>query len=243
MTDSAYPSAIGLSPSESPSAPAAGLDTTAGSLIHYLFSWLIGVVRRHTVAIVALYIIAVALTFLPLLVSSLISTAASAAPTWSPRLPFARDANVWYALIVSFPCLAILIATDQEILIDSLKRVRKDGVITISDEDLAHLAARWKGTFKTLNFVGQTLGAIAGALVAYFNFYAYAREGVGLWIADEHGRLLIGGFIYLYCMFLLYSLVAIFVVRNIFIAWLLRDIVAHSQLHMIMRSRFLALTS
>jgi hypothetical protein len=41
------------------------------------------------------------------------------------------------------------------------------------------------------------------------------------------------GFVYLYCIFLFWALIPVYVFRNIAISLLLRDIVAHPQLHML----------
>jgi hypothetical protein len=100
-------------------------------------------------------------------------------------------------------------------------------------KDLAQLAAHWNRRFQTLNLAGQALAVIAGAGAAYVTYRVYARSQVGFWIVEKDGHLLTVGMVYLYCVFLLYTVCGIFVARNIAFYLLLRDIVGHSELHII----------
>ena len=82
-----------------------------------------------------------------------------------------------------------------------------------------------------VNFAGQAASIAAGGVIAYFNGVVYGKASVGFWIAYG-SRLLPVGFVYLYCIFLFYALVTIYVVRNFAISRLLKDIVDHSRLQM-----------
>ena len=142
MTESAHP------PAKSPLDLTATLDTTAGSCIHRLFGYLKSLGRGRAVALFMVYVITVVLTYVPLSISAVtgpVSTIIAPAEAHAlHQLPFFLDLSLLYALLVSFPWLTILIATDQDVLTRSLNRVRSDGVITICDKDLAQLAAHWK---------------------------------------------------------------------------------------------------
>jgi hypothetical protein len=82
------------------------------------------------------------------------------------------------------------------------------------------------------NLAAQALGLVVGTIVAYFNYGAFVPASVGHWIADNE-RLLPVGYVYLYCIILFYAVTSVYVVRNFAIAFLLRDVVAHSRLHML----------
>jgi hypothetical protein len=82
------------------------------------------------------------------------------------------------------------------------------------------------------NFAGQSLGVISGITIAYFNLVTYIPAAVGFWISNE-GHLLLAGYVFLYCIFLFYAVIPICVLRNIAISLLLKDIVAHCELHLL----------
>ena len=233
MTEPVRPSTSTSPPGRAQPVVTVPLQTTAGSFIHALFRRLTRNRGGHASAILTLYVLSVAIGYLPLLIAALAGPLPVLPRPGEHRLPFLLDFTVLYALLVSFPCLVILLATDEDVLTRSLQRVQSDGAMSISAEHAAKLAADWKKRFRQLNLVGGALGVIVGVAVAYFNYWVYTRPGVGYWIADADGHLLLVGVLYLYCMFLLYGVIAMFVARNISIALLLRDIVAHSELHMI----------
>ena len=236
MTQPAQPPPTDRLLAKSPLDLTATLDTTASSCIHRLFGCLNSLGRGREIALFMVYVITVVLTYVPLSISAVMGPSTIITPAEAHalhQLPFFLDLAALYAFLVSFPWLMILIATDQDVLTRSLNRVRSDGAITICDQDLAQLAAHWNRRFQTLNVAGQALAVIAGAVVAYVNYRVCGRSQVGFWIVDKDGHLLTVGMVYLYCMFLLYTVVGIFVVRNIAFYLLFKDIVAHSELHMI----------
>ena len=203
-----------------PPASVMTLDTTAGSIIHYCFSRLGQVGLAQTFTLFKSYIIAVALTYLPLLIAAAFSPLSIAVPAEGHHLPFLYDLNVCFMFLVSFPCLIILTITDQQALVGALRSVQSDGTITIPHEDAKRLAVRWHARFRRTNLAGQWLGVVAGITIAYFNFVTYTPAPVGFWIAHE-GHLLPIGFVFLYCIFLFYAVIPIYVLRNIAISLLL----------------------
>lgn len=207
------------------------LITTSGSVIHRLFGYLDGV-HGSSFRVLKIYLASLAVTFLPLVLSALLSPFSLVTPTATHRLPFLCDWNVLFMFLVSFPCLMILTVTDQDELVRALETVQADGTITISDTQKYQLTTRWQTNFHVANVVGQLLGLVVGSVVAYLNYLAYAPASVGFWIANND-HLLPAGVVFLFCIFLFYTLVPIYIIRNVAVSLLFRDIVAHSQLHML----------
>src|SRR6185503_12642754 len=117
-------------------------------------------------------------TFLPLVLSALLSPFSLVTPTATHRLPFLCDWNVLFMFLVSFPCLMILTVTDQDELVRALETVQADGTIAISDTQKYQLTTRWQTNFHVANVVGQLLGLVVGSVVAYLNYLAYAPASV-----------------------------------------------------------------
>ncbi len=215
----------------SPQFSPAKLDTTAGSCLHLLLG-LLDRIGMATFAAAALYVAAVVLTYLPLLIGAWLSPVSMTVREGAHRLPFLYDGNTPFMFLVSFPCMLILTVTDQRVLTRALDSVRADGTVTISDADQTAICKRWHRVFRMTNLAAQALGLVIGSIVAYFNFVAFVPASEGHWIADK-GHLLPVGYVYLYCIFLFYAMAPVYVVRNLTIAFLLRDIVAHAQLHIL----------
>ena len=232
MADAIHLIANGPLAGHEPADPVMALDTTAGSIIHWCFNRLHRAGFGHTFTLLKCYVIAVALTYLPLLIAALLGPLSIAVPAEGHHLPFLYDLNVGFMFLVSLPCLIILTITDQQILVRALRSVQSDGTITIPHEDAKRLAARWHARFRMTNFAGQSLGVIAGITIAYFNLVTYTPAAVGFWIADE-GHLLLAGYVFVCCIFLFYAVIPIYVLRNIAISLLLKDIVAHCELHLL----------
>ncbi|MBI5922159.1 MAG: hypothetical protein HY847_11015 [Betaproteobacteria bacterium] len=208
------------------------LDTTSGSVLHKLFTYIRRSAIGRTFPRFTLFIASIALAFIPLLVAAIWGPLSLTESTPTHQLPFLYDWNVLFMFLVSFPSLVICIANDQHILLTSLNSVESDGTLTIAKTDASQLVVLWQKRFRKINWIGQALGLIAGGVLAYFNYVAYTPPSVGYWIA-ENGNLLPVGFVLLYCVFLFYFLVPILILRIIFIAVLLRDIVAHSTLRIL----------
>lgn len=208
------------------------LTTTSGSVIHYLFSRRFGFAPGNAFTPLKIYLTAAALAFLPLFLGALHGDPSIITAAGRHRLPFLRDWNVLFMSLVSFPCLLILTVTDQDVLALALKTVQSDGTITISNADKNQLAERWRSYFRITNLAAQLVGLILGGTIAYLNYVAYSPSHVGFWISDND-HLLGVGVIFLCFIFIFYAVVPVYVLRNIAISLLFRDIVAHAQLHML----------
>jgi len=208
------------------------LDTTKGSFAHLLFGYLCRSKLAGIYSYFMVYIFAVSITLLPLIVAAFLSPLPLTVRTQTLQLPFFYDWNVLFMFLVSFPCLVILTVTDQQVLTSSLKTIQFDKTITISAMDSDLLAKNWKGHFQSINLTGQALGIMVGALITYFNYVTYTPNEVGFWIARNNSLLPVG-YIYLFCIFIFFSLIPLYVIRNVAISLLLRDIVTHAQLHML----------
>jgi hypothetical protein len=233
MTDHLNRSA-GDSASAMPAPPLAReLDTTGGSVIHYVVDCLPLVGFGKKFVRIKLYIASLVVAFIPLAALAAGTGPVSLFhPTASVKLPFLYDLNVMFMFLISFPCIVILAATDQKTLADALEKVLSDGTIEITDERQIELANSWRKSFRCYNVAGQLLGIVVGAAVAYFNYCAYVLEPAGLWIT-YYDRLLPVGYFFLYCIWLFYTVITVYVVRSLAIALLLREIVVKAKFHML----------
>jgi hypothetical protein len=211
------------------------LDTTAGSVLHIIPRVLNRCGLGGLVPVV-LYAGALSLSLLPLIACTCLNplyplplTVQSDADTL--KMPFLYDANTIFLFLVSFPCLLILAVTDDRQLSRALHRVQFEGVITISEESGAALAKRWYQVFRTFNAAVQVFSLGAGAVVAHFVFERVSTE-TGSWFAyDNH--VLLAGYVFVYCNFLLTVVTSIYVLRCFAVAMLLRSIVRHAELHIL----------
>jgi hypothetical protein len=115
-------------------------------------------------------------------------------------------------------------------LSSSLQRVQIDGIVSLTEADEALLKTRWEGKFRAVNLRAQALGVGFGLLLSIANALIY--KPLGFWIADQ-GKLLPVGYMFLYCIFIFYALIPIYVLRSIAISSLLRDLVAHAEIRML----------
>jgi hypothetical protein len=210
-------------------------DTTASSILHHLFSYLPGSDLGSPSALCTLYVIVVTLTLLPLLIGASLGTNSIINPNDHGHfhLPFLYDFSNLFAFLVSFPCLIILTVTDQHVLTRSLKIVQVEGTITISENDKLELRTLWNKRFRIANLIGQASGIIVGTLVTYINYYIYRDPNYRHWMINDAGALLGVGYINLYCFFLFYAFIPLYVSRNITISLLLWDITARAQVHLL----------
>jgi hypothetical protein len=214
-------------------APSASLvlDTTAGSFLHRLAGYHL-LHRPKFPSAALIYVIAVAVTYVPLILTALLGPlpVAKAAPTL--RLPFLYDWNVAFMFLVSFPLLLVLTISDQDELATSLRRVQLDGIVSIPDDSAATLSSKWQRTFRSVNIGAQAFGIGVGGVLVFFNYRAYTPKAVGFWIATEN-QLLPVGLVFLYCIFLFYSLVPIYLSRSFATSLFLKDLVAHAEIRML----------
>lgn len=215
-----------------PQVPTVKLDTTSGSIPHMFIGLLDRIGIDSAFIRFALYITALILTWVPLLIGAAFSPRSMTVSGEGLRVPFLFDAAAQFMALVSFPCILILTATDQRVLCRSLSIVQADGTITIEKGYRGTFAKRWQHRFLITNVAAQSLGLLIGDVIAYLNFTIFSSPPRGHWMADN-GHLLPVGYIYLYCIVLFYGMVTVYVIRNIAIALLLHDIVAHAHLHML----------
>jgi len=203
------------------------IDTAAGSWLHRLSCRYLLSPATGAPSVFKTWIAAVASTYLPLFVAARWSSLPIASRTAEVSLPFLYDWNVAFMFLVTFPVLLSLTLRDQSVLASSLTRVQADGVLIIPDRKAASLGAEWKSRFRKINRAARVIGLSLGAFLAWSNYHTYIC--LPFWIA-RHGKLLPVGFVYLWCIFLFYVLVPVYILRNIGISYLLKDVVAHAQI-------------
>jgi hypothetical protein len=205
------------------------LNTTDLSLLHRLLAQrFVG----RPFSNIYLYLLGIAVTFLPLVAAALTSDLPLTSATPPHTLPFLRDWNMLCMVLLSFPCVLILTVTDEHVLAAALNTVQSDSTITISQADAADLAARCVRMFRVTNVAAQLLALAAGALAVFIAYRNLLPPTTGHWIAHE-GRLLGVGYVYLYCVFLFYGLVTIYCVRNLATSVLLRGMVDRVKLQLL----------
>jgi hypothetical protein len=175
------------------------------------------------------YVVAVVLIYVPLFLCALMSPLPVAARTATLHLPFLYDWNVAFTFLVSFPSLLVLTVTDQCVLASSLGRVQTDGILTIPEPVARGLSARWCQKFRRINIGAQLTGALVGLLLSVFNYRSF-RQTVGSWVSLEGHLTLPVGLAFLFCIFLFYFLVSVYVLRSFGTSMFLKDLVAHAQI-------------
>lgn len=208
------------------------LDTTAGSILHRLagFQFLS---RPNFPSVLVIYIAAVAVTYVPLLLAAWLSPLPIAMPTPTLHLPFLYDWNVAFTFVVSFPLLLVLTITDQDTLATSLRQVQLDGTVSLPDDSAASLSSIWRRNFRSVNIAAQALGIGIGGVVAFVTYIAYEpTTRVGYWTAAGDQMLAVG-LVFLFCIFLFYWLVSVYVLRSLAISVFLRDLAAHAEIRML----------
>jgi hypothetical protein len=232
MTIASFPDSLTAAKAEpQPAAPeeirdSLSIDTTLGSALHHLTR------RLAPFSATKAYVGAALVTYGALLVGGLLGPNALATTAGEVRLPFLHDWNIAFLFLVSFPSLVVLSATDQVVLDAALHRVQSDRVLIIGNEPIDYLKRKWERRFLLLNLSAYVTGVFIGALVCYLNYITYARPSVGYWIVAD-SRLTIQGYVFLYCVFVFYSLIPIHVLRSIAMSLFLRDVVLHSNLQML----------
>jgi hypothetical protein len=135
---------------------------------------------------------------------------------------------------VSFPTLVVLMASDEPLLASSLTRVQDDGVLCIKKEvDPGALFKSWTDTFRKCNIGAVVLGAAIGLILGTFTFNSMKDPSRHFWIINDSGTIPFVGSVYFYCIFLLYALVVIYVIRCITISLFLNHVVKSSQISLL----------
>src|ERR1044071_7693610 len=200
------------------------LDTTGASLLHRLARGR-GVVR--------IYVTAVILTYIPLAIAAVFF--GPLAPFFAGdglRLPFLRDWNVAFLLLVSFPVIVIFTVTDDALLNRALAKIEEHGIISPDAATENVLEDRWPRIFRKVNLAAYVVGIVGGALVTTWNYLTYSPPNVGFWIA-RHGDLVPAGYLFLYCIFLVYAVIPLYIARSVATSFFLRDIVRRTELRML----------
>lgn len=183
------------------------------------------------------FLAAVGCTYLPLLAAALTHNEllwnfpANCPGDECLKLPFLHDWNIHFAFLISFPTLVALLITDDAVLRSSLRQVQEDGVMTISEREFTAFADLWAKRFKRANLIGQVAGMAIGAVLAYLTEQIYITSDSGFWISEQR-MLLPVGYVYVYCIALLYALITMYVLRSILISVFLNQLVRRAELHM-----------
>lgn len=208
-------------------------ETTDASMLHRLVGY--KGPGSPAPSLVRVYAASVAVTYVPLLIGAALSGTLSA-PSASANLPvdtlyFLRDWNIAFTFLVSFPMLVVLLITDERVLATSLKRVQADGVLRFR-EAAFEKAVAWKAKFRKINICAQIGGVVLGIALSFVTLQFYVNSG-GFWIASDDHHIRAVGYVYLYCITLLYALIVIYVVRCIYVSLLLWDLVAPATIRML----------
>lgn len=193
--------------------PFENLNTTRGSLLHFFFA---GQNRARNIRkprpIIA-YLTIVAVTYLPLFLFNLNNIHSELGFTNGYKLPFLADWNVFFMFFISLPLLVAFASTDEHLLITALGRLVKEDILSISVEDADELCNNWTQRFARTNIIAQLIGLVVGMTLTWANYKVYTPPDVGFWIASN-GKLEPSGYIFLYCIFLFYALIPIYVLRS-----------------------------
>lgn len=205
------------------------IDTTRGSMLHRMarfdgFAWK---------PVLRIYGYCVALTYLPLLLTALLTTR-PLNKLWQSggldSLPLLLDANMMFTFFVSFPTLALLVISDDRLLRAALRQVGDSGVVRIDPDRRQRFQAEWEIKFRRRNLIVQILGAVFAAVCSWLTLGVY--DGTKFWAAGS-AEMSPLSWAFLYCITLLYTLIVIYVARCVFIAFLLRDLVREGEVRML----------
>lgn len=205
-------------------------DTSSDSLLHKLSR------RREPGSkpprLVRVYLVVVAATYLPLLLAAKLGPVPLWGPSGAEPLTFLRDWGLGYALLVSLPSLVVLLVSDEHILSTSLDEVQRDGVIALSESVADSLRATWKRNFRIWNLISQFAGIGFGIVLGIVTVWFYEKSPPISWIAPDC-QLHLAGYVYLYCIILLYTLIIVYVTRCIVVSLFLRALVAGAPLRIL----------
>jgi hypothetical protein len=127
----------------------------------------------------------------------------------------------WFA--ISFPLLTVYAITDQFLLIEAVKKIARENILCVSLNNAENLVNSWKSHFEKFNITYQIIGIVIGLLAAYLNYIMWSNPKVGFWIL-KGTRFSITGWVYLYCVFLFFYTVIVYVLRICSESFFLRDV-------------------
>ena len=200
------------------------LDTTKYSVIHKLYNPLIGKYNNCFISYTLITLIVIMVTFEPLLITAYLELPTFTKETASLKLPFLWDFNMLFMLLISFPMLIYFAVSDQPVLINAIKNVTRDNIISISIENAQNLVRKWENRFKNFNILSRVCGIMFGGLAVYLNYIMWSSPNVGFW-AYNGTRFYTTGLVYLYCVFSFYYIISVYIIRIGSITLFLQDIV------------------
>ena len=148
------------------------------------------------------------------------------------KLPFWRDVTTAFMFLVAFPTIVVLVVTDDAALRTALRRVQRDGVLTMTPSQESAIEERWSAIFARLNAITLFAGILLGAVIMSANYLVYRRETVGFWIAPG-GRLRPGGYLFLLSVCAFFTVVTTYIVRTFAISFLLANVVRFGDIRML----------
>jgi hypothetical protein len=200
------------------------LDTTRYSLLHRLFGGFLADEDPSRVSLgIFVYLSFILVTLLPLSVTALFDL-----PTLTDlskvKLPFLYDGNVLCLLAVSLPLVGVYIITDQPLLRRAVASIIRGKILTVVAVNPKALVDSWNARFGAINLFAQVAAVVVGLGVARFNYDVFSRPNVGYWTLKD-GQFSVTGWVYLYCIFLFYWTVSVYVVRTFSAGLFLRELV------------------
>jgi hypothetical protein len=113
-------------------------------------------------------------------------------------------------------------------------RIQRDGILVIPESEARDLCLKWRPRFRTVNRTAMIAGALEGTLLVVFNYIAYSTPGVGFWVSiTDDRRSWLVAFVFLYCIFAVYSFTLFYIIRSVALTLFLNDVVGHAQLQML----------
>jgi hypothetical protein len=195
-----------------------GLDTTGYSPLHKLFYKTRENKDPSILSVVAtVYLRVLAVTMVPLYLTAWFDLPISMKPQGPLKLPFFYDWNVHFMILFSLPMIMAFIVTDQLLLKRAIAKIVSEGILSISSAVDDKRVSSWNESFRKINLRIQFFGVIAGAVIAYVNFVLYYTRTGGFWFLKD-GHFPVTGGVYLYCIFLFYWAVSVYVLRTFLIS-------------------------
>jgi hypothetical protein len=202
------------------------LETTRYSLLHRVFARAQADDDPSRVSL----LVTVYLSFMLVALAPLSLTAFFDLPTLTDRstvsLPFLYDGNVLWLLAVSLPLVGVYVITDQPLLRRAVATIVRENILKLSSADAQRVVNSWNARFAATNVFAQAVAVVVGLVVAWFNYDVFSRPDVGYWTVTD-GQFSATGWVYLYCIFLFYWVVSVYVVRTLVAGVFVRDLVGH----------------
>ncbi len=208
-------------------------DTSSNSLLHRL--------ARHRGPSkpprrVSMYLLVLGVTYIPLLVAALVAVRRGSIPLWdgitTGSLTFLEDLGFSYALLISLPSLVLLLVTDEYVLYTALDEVQQDRVLALSESSAKSLKKTWNRYFRITNLITQFSAIGVGIVLGILTVRMHLKQQLTSWIVPD-GQLHLAGYIYVYCISLLYAMIIFYVTRSIVISLFLRALVARAPLRIL----------